>query len=255
VLHTHLDIHAHVITSAKVTFKAPYPVTSANQSYSVSAQTCHGFTGAGTNSNISRGAPVSIQVGPVLSRACGHSVTFVVEYVSYNGLPQPTQLGHITVREPTGARPTPLPRSVVELERRNFPSRTLDRSIHLKLLPQNRTACNAAFLLYPCYRAEVEFTAPYATSPTSHYTVDGYASCKIGGRPETGSEPERNVKAGQAVRDTPFGLFVVAPSCASREGFKVTYINEAPPLKHSPYESAIVGIATLSSAKQHRAEG
>ncbi len=63
-LHAHLQIHNHVITSAQISFHAPYPVTNADESYSVSAPVCHrGLAGASSRADVARGALVTIPVG------------------------------------------------------------------------------------------------------------------------------------------------------------------------------------------------
>jgi hypothetical protein len=257
-LRAHLDIHNHVITGAQIGFHAPYPVTNADEDYSVRAPVCHrGLAGVGSRADIARGALVTIPVGGVLSETCGgRAVKFTVEYVGFaGGLPQPTPLGSVTIHEPPGTRPAPLPRRVVELEKRSNPTRSLHATIHLTLLPQPRAACDAAFLLYPCYKGEVEFTAPYAvTSPAAgyaratEYTIDGFATCKAGGRPETSWGLQRNVGAHETLRTTSLGLFVLTPSCSASEGFEVTYLNRQGSSAGAPHESVIVGTVTLSKA-------
>src|SRR5271165_2676708 len=116
-LRAHLQIHNHVITSAQISFHAPYPVTNAEESYSVMAPVCRrGLAGGGSQADVARGALVTIPVGEVLSEACTRAVRFTVEYVGFaRGLPQPTRLGSITIPEPPGTHPAPLPRRVVEL--------------------------------------------------------------------------------------------------------------------------------------------
>ena len=256
-LHAHLHIHNHVITSAQISFHAPYPVTNADENYSVNATVCHrGLAGDGSQADVARGALVTIPVGEALSEACARTVTFKVEYVRFaGGLPQPTSLGSITIHEPPGTHPVPLPRRIVEQEKRSNPTRSLHAPIHLTLLPQPRAACNAAFLLYPCYKGEVGFTAPYAVtsaatgySRAAEYSINGFATCKAGGRPETSWGLQRNVKAHETIRTTSLGLFVLTPSCASREGFEVTYLNQQGASAGAPHESVIVGTVTLSKA-------
>jgi hypothetical protein len=258
-LRAHLQIHNHVITSAQISFHAPYPVTNADESYSVTAPVfCprRGLAGAGSQADVARGALVTIPVGGVLSEACGGAVKFTVEYVGFaGGLPRPTRLGSITIHEPPGTHPTPLPRRVVEQQRRSNPTRSLHTTIHLTLLPQTRAACNAAFLLYPCYKGDVAFTAPYAVtsaaagySRAAAYSIDGFATCKVGGRPETSWGLRRNVRAHETLRTTSLGLFVLTPSCLSSEGFEVTYLNQQAPSAGAPHESVIVGTVTLSKA-------
>jgi hypothetical protein len=256
-LRAHLQIHNHVITSAQISFHAPYPVTNAQESYSVTAPVCHrGLASAGSQADVARGALVTIPVGGALSEACSRAVKFTVEYVGFaGGLPQPTPLGSITIHDPPGTHPVPLPRRVVEQERRSHPTRSLHARIHLTLLPQPRAACNAAFLLYPCYKGEVGFTAPYAVtsaaagySRATEYSIDGFATCKAGGRPETSWGLQRKVRAHETIRTTSLGLFVLTPSCASSEGFEVTYLNQQGPSAGAPHESVIVGTVTLSKA-------
>jgi hypothetical protein len=250
-LRAHLQIHNHTITSAQISFHAPYPVTNADASYSVTAPVCRrGLAGEGSHADVARGALVTIPVGGALSEACGRAVTFKVEYVRFaGGLPQPTPLGSITIHEPPGTHPAPLPRRIAELRRRSDPTRSLRATIHLTLLPQPRAACNAAFLLYPCYKGEVAFAAPYALTPTGgDYSIDGFAACKAGGRPETSWELRRKVKAHETLRTTSLGLFVLTPSCESSEGFEVTYLNHQGPSARAPHESVIVGAVTLNKA-------
>ena len=250
-LRAHLQIHNHVITSAQISFHAPYPVTNADESYSVSAPVCHGgLAGESSRADLARGALVTIPVGSVLSEACAHTVKFTVEYVRFaGGLPRPTPLGSITIHEPSGTRPTPLPRQIVEQERRSHPTRSLHARARLTLLPQSRATCDAAFLLYPCYRGEVAFTAPYAvTSGAAVYSIQGFAVCKAGGRLGESWGVYRDVRAHEPLRTTSPGLFVLTASCASREGFEVAYINRQGPSASAPHESVIVGAVTLSKA-------
>lgn len=250
-LHAHLHIHNHVITSAQISFRAPYPVTNADEDYSATARICRrGLAGEGSRADVARGALVTIPVGGVLSEACGRAVKFTVEYVSFaGGLPQPTPLGSITIHEPPGTHPAPLPRRVVEQQRRSNPTRSLHSPIDLTLLPQSRAACTAAFLLYPCYKGEVGFTAPYAVTPArGDYSIDGFATCKAGGRPETSWDLHRKVRGHESLRTISLGLFVLTPSCASSEGFEVTYLNQQGPSAGARHESVIVGRVTLSKA-------
>jgi hypothetical protein len=256
-LHAHLQIHNHTITSAQISFHAPYPVTNAEESYSVTAPVCHrGLAGEGSRADVARGALVTIPVGGALSASCARAVTFKVEYVSFaGGLPQPTPLGSITIHEPPGTHPAPLPRRVVEQRRRSNPTRSLHARIHLTLLPQPRAACNAAFLLYPCYRSEIGFTAPYAVtsaaagySEAAEYSIDGFATCKAGGRPETSWRLQRNVRAHETIRTTSLGRFVLTPSCVPNERFEVTYLNQQAPSAGAPHESIIVGTVPMSKA-------
>jgi hypothetical protein len=114
-LSVRLHIHRHVITGADLSFRAPYPVTSADQSYSVSAWTCQGLSGSGSDADVAPGGTVHIPLGGLLSvaGACSRSLAGKVEYIRFiNGLPQPTPIGTVKIRVATGAhaRPLPLPR-------------------------------------------------------------------------------------------------------------------------------------------------
>jgi hypothetical protein len=127
--------------------------------------------------------------------------------------------------------------------------RRLNQPVHLTLLAQSHTACNAAFLKFPCYKGRVEFTAPYAISSAgSDYEIDGIAKCKIGGRIETSWSLERDVKAHELVKTDSLGQFVYAPSCASTEKFQVSYQKRPGPLTVGPPEQVIVGTVSLRQA-------
>jgi hypothetical protein len=256
-LQIHLHIHRHTITAAEIVFRAPYPVTSVHQGYFAFAYGCHGsLSGAGLELDVAKGAVANISIGSSLSDACGHAMTFKVQYArTLNGIPGSTPIGTVTVRIPPGTHAEPLPKRVVEQERRSNPTRSLHATIHLTLLPQPRAACNAAFLLYPCYKGEVAFTAPYAVTPATtgysraaEYSIDGFATCKAGGRPETSWGLQRNVRAHETITTTSLGLFVLTTSCLSSEGFEVTYLNQQAPSAGAPHESVIVGTVTLSKA-------
>jgi hypothetical protein len=112
--------------------------------------------------------------------------------------------------------------------------------------------CSAAFLTDPCYKGEVEFTAPYAVATAAtDYQIEGLAGgCKIGGRPESSWSLERDVKPHEAVRTDSLGLFKFTPTCASEEAFRVSYVNQQGPSAGSPHESVILGRVTLSQATQ-----
>ncbi|HEV3071419.1 MAG TPA: hypothetical protein VGY76_08350 [Solirubrobacteraceae bacterium] len=110
-LHVHLQIHGRVITGADISFRAPYAVTSAAQNYSTTARTCRGLGGSGPNADVARGATVHISVVFLLSSSCTRSVKIAVEYIRFiGGLPEPTPIGTVTIREPPGTHPASLPR-------------------------------------------------------------------------------------------------------------------------------------------------
>jgi hypothetical protein len=130
------------------------------------------------------------------------------------------------------------------------PARNLHAPVHLTLLRQSPAACKAAFLINPCFKGEVEFTAPYAiTAAGSDYDIQGAAKCKTGGRPETGWALERNVRRHEKVRTVSLGLFVFMPACAPHESFTVRYLNNQGPSRSAPHESIVIGTVALSQAK------
>jgi hypothetical protein len=147
------------------------------------------------------------------------------------------------VRNRCPTRPTVAPKRWFQ------PKRSLRIPIRLTLLPQSHSACNAAFLLYPCYKGQVEFTAPYAvTSAASDYEIESIAKCKIGGRPETAWTLERDVQRHEPIRTVSLGSFVFTPKCAADESFKVTYLNQRGPSAAAPHESVILGSIRLNQA-------
>jgi hypothetical protein len=127
--------------------------------------------------------------------------------------------------------------------------RRLDQPVALTLVAQSHAACNAAFLKFPCYKGQVEFTAPYAvTSAGSEYDIEGIARCKIGGHVETAWSLERDVKAHELIRTDSLGRFIYAPSCASNEKFQVSYQQRPGPLTAGPPEKIIIGTVSLKQA-------
>jgi hypothetical protein len=133
------------------------------------------------------------------------------------------------------------------------PTRSLHAPVRLKLLRQSPAACKAAFLLDPCYKGEVEFTAPYAvTTAAADYDIQAHAKCKVGGRPEAGWSLERDIRRNEVVRTDSLGLFVFTPSCATHEYFEVSYRNPQGPSAAAPHESVIVGTVSMSNATPKR---
>ncbi len=142
--------------------------------------------------------------------------------------------------------PCPLP-PPVKLPPRPAALPDLHEPIRLILLRQSPAACREAFLLDPCYKGLVEFTAPYGvTSATSDYEIHSFAHCHEGGRPETGWALERDVRAHSLIRSTSLGLFRDSAKCASHEGFEVRYIKET---EAAPGGSVVLGKVLLSQAR------
>ena len=130
--------------------------------------------------------------------------------------------------------PTPRPTP----ENRFAPTRSLNEPVQVTLRTQPHDSCSAAYLVDPCYRAEIEFKAPYAvTSAGSEYFVQAKSSCNHA-RASSWSFIH-DIQQGETVRTQSSGLF----NCTSDE-FKVQYINDSLPTPARP-ESVIVGTATL----------
>jgi hypothetical protein len=137
------------------------------------------------------------------------------------------------------------------LPRRWFsPTRSLHAPVHLTLLLQTHAACTAAFLTDPCYKGEVEFTAPYVvTTAATDYLIEAIVKgCKTGGRPETAWNLERDVRLHETVRTVSLGLFKFTPACVANEAFRVSYQNLQGPTHRNPHESVIVGAVAMGNA-------
>jgi hypothetical protein len=130
------------------------------------------------------------------------------------------------------------------------PTRSLGLPVGLTLLRQSSTACRHAFLLIPCYRGEVSFTAPYAVeNAVADYSIEPVARCRVGGRPEGGEVLGHDVARHERIRTVLLGLFVFTPACVASEAFKVVYLNTAGPSAAAPHESVIVGQVSMSRAR------
>jgi hypothetical protein len=144
-------------------------------------------------------------------------------------------IGHGAPIAASCPRPRPTP------ENRFAPPRSLDEPVLVTLRTQSHGSCSAAYLVDPCYRAEIEFKAPYAvTSAGSEYFVQAKSSCKHA-RASSWSFFQ-DIQHGETVRTQSSGLF----NCTSGE-FKVQYLNDIlpTPARDSHHESVIVGTATL----------
>ena len=95
--------------------------------------------------------------------------------------------------------------------------------MQVTLSTQPHDSCSAAYLVDPCYRAEIEFKAPYAvTSAGSEYVVQAKSSCNHA-RASSWSTIH-DIQQGETVRTQSTGLF----NCTSDE-FKVQYLNNSLP--------------------------
>jgi hypothetical protein len=120
-------------------------------------------------------------------------------------------------------------------ENRFAPTRSLNEPVQVTLKTQPHASCSAAYLVDPCYRAEIEFTAPYAvTNAGSEYFVQAKSSCNHA-RASSWSFTH-DIRQGQTVRTQSSGLF----NCTSGE-FKVQYLKYL----DNSHPTAVVGTATL----------
>ncbi len=144
-------------------------------------------------------------------------------------------IGHGAPPATTCPRPRPTP------ENPFAPTRSLNEPVQVALRTQPHDSCSASYLVDPCYRAEIEFKAPYAvTSAGSEYFVQAKSSCNHA-RASSWSFTQ-DIQRGETVRTQSSGLF----NCTSDE-FTVQYINSilVPAAGGSHHESVIVGTITL----------
>jgi hypothetical protein len=129
-------------------------------------------------------------------------------------------------------------------ENRSAPTRRLHEPVQVKTVPPSHKQCDEAFLLYPCYRAQVQFKAPYAvTSAGSEYSVETESTCH-NARP-SGWSVIRDIKQGETVRSQSSGLF----NCISTDYFQVNYRNGdmGAPVSRASHESVIIGTGVLGN--------
>jgi hypothetical protein len=127
------------------------------------------------------------------------------------------------------------------------PTRSLHEPVHVTAVRQSHKSCSAPFLLYPCYRAEVEFKAPYAiTSAAGEYEVAVESTCH-NARP-SGWAIIHNIKQDETVRTLSLGYF----NCTSTDEFEVRYLNRGVggPSAAASHESVIVGAGTLGGSSR-----
>jgi hypothetical protein len=122
------------------------------------------------------------------------------------------------------------------------PAHSLNEPVRVTAVVQSHTSCATAFLLDPCYRAKVEFKAPYAvTTPAGEYGIAVESSCH-NARP-SGWAIIHNIKRGEMARTLSAGYF----NCTSIDKFEVLYLNRSlgGPAPGASHESVIVGTGTL----------
>jgi hypothetical protein len=128
------------------------------------------------------------------------------------------------------------------------PTRSLHQPVHVQRVLQSPASCSRAFLLDPCYQAEVEFTAPYAvTNASSEYIVQASSSCK-NARPNSWGI-DRDVKRGETVHTLSSGLFRL---CASADEFEIRYLNHSltGTSASAPHQSVIFGTGILRAPRK-----
>jgi hypothetical protein len=123
------------------------------------------------------------------------------------------------------------------------PTHSLHEPVQVKTLPQSHKRCDEEYLLYPCYRAQVEFKAPYAvTSAGTEYSIEAGSTCH-NATPSSWSVI-RNIKQGETVRTQSLGLF----NCISTDDFQVRYVNSTVgALIRASHKSVIVGTGVLGN--------
>jgi hypothetical protein len=122
------------------------------------------------------------------------------------------------------------------------PTHSLNEPVRVTAVPQSHESCSAAFLLDPCYRAEVVFKAPYAvTSAAGEYEVAVGSTCH-NARPNDWAIIH-NIKQGEIVRTLSLGYF----NCTSTDAFEVRYLNRGVGRSSSKasHKSVIVGVGSL----------
>jgi hypothetical protein len=132
----------------------------------------------------------------------------------------------------------PPPRSAYQ------PTRSLHEPVQVKTVPQSHKRCDEEFLLYPCYRAQVQFKAPYAvTSAGSEYSIEAESTCH--NATPSGWAVIRDIKQGETVSTQSLGLF----NCISTDEFQVRYLNQAMGTlaTRASHESVIVGTGVLGN--------
>jgi hypothetical protein len=109
-LHVQFEIHDHTVTAAYLVFRAPYPVTSAAEDYSVYSNGCKEvLSGESVDHDLAKGAIVHISIASDLAHACSRSVRISLYYTrSIDDNVAPAALGKVTIHIPRGDHAQPL---------------------------------------------------------------------------------------------------------------------------------------------------
>ena len=118
--------------------------------------------------------------------------------------------------------------------------------MHATAVRESPASCRAAFLLIRCYRAKVEFKAPYAiTGAGSEYEIEAGSTCRSA-RP-SGWALNEDVARDQTVRTFSSGLF----NCTAVDEFQVRYMKVSRRFAGRPlgdrHESVIVGTGFIGT--------
>jgi hypothetical protein len=145
---------------------------------------------------------------------------------------------------PPGSRrcssPRPIPISAYR------PTRSLHEPVRATAVVQPHALCARAFLLDPCYRALIEFKAPYAvTNAGSEYSIEASSNCH---NATPSSWPvDRDISRSETIRTMSLGYF----NCLA-DKFKVQYrdiaLEASSSRRGSP--SVIVGAGTLTPPRR-----
>ncbi len=201
-----------------------------------------------------RNVPAQITIGGFQTgSASRHGVSIMVPGLGARG---PGSLSRIVYRFGSfvcavgrlarGERRCPAPRPI--RPRLQGPVRNLHERVRVRAVAQSHAICNAEYLLYPCYRAELYFKAPYAvTSAASQYDVTASSSCH-NATPSSWSI-DRNIRRGETVVSMSLGEF----NCLS-DAFEVEYANSSPQARASQLQpiSTIVGTGVLGKPGRPR---
>jgi hypothetical protein len=110
----HLRVAGGIVSSAQVSFRAPFAVLGAAQSYLVQIPIgrCHGsgggYAGMNTNRDIPAGTLVSQSIGYPFSNSCGGRRATIEVIYTANGRPA-VPVGKALVEQPSGTRAEPRP--------------------------------------------------------------------------------------------------------------------------------------------------
>ncbi len=116
------------------------------------------------------------------------------------------------------------------------PTRSLSEPVRVTAVVQSHALCSAAFLLDPCYKAEVEFKAPYAVTSARAANTPSAAKPICHNATPSSWSIDRDISRSETVRSMSLGYF----NCLSDE-FEVEYLTRPRgrrPLGHASNRSS-----------------